>query len=579
MQCVALVLLLSGMQMAAAQAPGANNFAVEVNGAGKLSALIDDFIDIRRHANDASVSDDELQRLIGSTPRQITELLATEGYFSPVIKSELVPGGARRVARFEVDPGPPTLVSSVDLRFRGAITRRDEAGRMADLRQQAERATGKVFRQADWTDIKDALLKNLLSRDYPAATLPQSEARIDPERRSATLVIDVDSGPAFTFGKLQLEGLKRYPRSRIDVLNPIREGEPFSQDRLNELQAQLQGSGYFRSVFATIDVDPSKPDAVPVRVDVTEYERRRLSLGGGFSTDTGARLQTKFLDRNFLGRDWRLESELRIDRETRLIDGEVTTAALANGWVPSFGGRFERTDIASETSDKFRTDARLTGPDRNNELSFALSYLIERQRIADADVNGRHALIANTTLTRRRVDNLLDPHRGYVAAVEVGVGVRGLLTEQSLLRLVSRITWLQPLGPNWHALLRAQVGQVFGASRTSVPGDLLFRTGGDQSVRGYGYNSLGVADSGAVVGGRVLAVASAELVYQFAPQWGAAVFNDAGNAADSWRAFKAVMGTGVGARWRSPIGAVNLDLAFAHETRKPRLHFSVGYGF
>ena len=128
-------------------------------------------------------------------------------------------------------------------------------------------------------------------------------------------------------------------------------------------------------------------------------------------------------------------------------------------------------------------------------------------------------------------------------------------------------------------MLRGHVGQVFGARRETVPADLLFRAGGDQSVRGYAFNSLGVAQDGAVVGGRVMAVASAELVYNITPQWGAAVFTDAGNAADAWRDFRAVRGTGVGARWRSPIGPVNLDLAFGHETRQPRLHFSVGYGF
>ena len=561
-----------------ALAQNASGYAVQINGAGRLAPMLNAFLEISLHAQDRDVTTDELQRLAAAAPQQIRELMGTEGYFSPVIKQDLLTEGGRTVARFEIDPGPPTVVGDVDLRFTGAVAQSDNR-RVARLRQQWSLKIGEVFRQADWNEAKAALLKNLLARDFPAARLARSEARIDPEKRTATLTIEADSGPAFTFGELQIQGLKRYPRSRIDLLNPIQPGEPYSQVRLNELQAQLQDSGYFKSVFATIDVDPDHPVAVPVRVDVNENERRRLALGGGFSTDTGMRLQAKFLDRNFLLRDWRLDSELRLDRKGRLLAAEVATSALQNGWLPGFGGRFERTDIAGEVSDKLRIDGRLSSPNKSDEQVLGLSYLAERQRVVDAPTNNRHALIASHTFTRRRLNDLLNPRRGYVASLELGVGLRGLLTEQSLGRVVGHVTWLQPWTGTWKTLVRAQFGQVIGASRTSVPGDLLFRTGGDQTVRGYAYNSLGVAENDAIVGGRVMALLSGELIYQITPQWGAAAFNDTGNAADRWRDFKLFTGTGVGARWRSPIGPVNLDLAYAHQTRKPRLHFSIGYGF
>ena len=582
--CAALALIVTALMTACpldARAQTIDGYAVEIIGAGQFAPMLDEFLDIRRHAADRDMTLTELQRLAAAAAQQIRALLATEGYFSPRVQQDLLAGSGRPLARFEIDLGPPTLVDEVEIHFVGAIASAEgsDLPRMTRLRQQWSLAAGSAFRQADWDEAKATLLKDLLAHDYPAARLQQSEARVDPERRTATLTIEVDSGPAFTFGALQIAGLKRYPRQRIDALNPIYPGEPYSQSRLNELQARLQDSGYFKSVFATIDVDPTHPVAVPIRLDLSENERRKLSLGGGFSTDTGARLQVKFFDRNFLQRDWRLDSELRLDQKTRLAAVQIALPPQSNGWLPSFGARFERTDIASEVSDKLRLDARLTSPDQNNQPAVGMAYLAERQHVADAGSSHRHALIATSMYTRRRVDNLLSPQRGYVASLELDAGVRGLLTEQSLARFVGRVTWLQPWSPQWKTVLRAQVGQVFGARRSTVPGDLLFRTGGDQTVRGYGFESLGVADGDAVVGGRVLAVLSAELVYQITPQWGAAVFNDAGNAADAWRDFRFAVGTGVGARWRSPIGPVNLDLAFAHQTRKPRLHFSIGYGF
>jgi translocation and assembly module TamA len=565
-----------------AQAPTQKvRYAVEINGAGALTDLLNDYLEIRQHVADPDLSLEELQRLAAAAPQQIRELLATEGYFSPTVEYALRQQGDRWLARYDVNPGTPSRVEAVDIRFKGDIADGPHAQpqRINRLRRQWSLTPGERFRQAEWNNAKSTLLKGLLNRDFPAAKITDSEARIDPQSRSATLTVEVDSGPVFTFGPLQIQGLKRYSREMIERLNPIRTGEPFTQEKLTELQARLQDSGYFRTVFATIEVDPAHPRNVPVRLDLVENERRRLSLGIGFSTDTGARAQVKWLDRHFLDHDWRLESELRLDRKTPLLGTDLYFPARDNGWSPSLGAHYERTDIANEINDRIRLDARMAGPIKTDEEIWGVSYLAEQQRIVNSDTNNRRALVASYTYTRRRVDNLISPRRGYVAAIELTGGPRGIVNEANIGRILGRVNWLSPIDRRWLVVARGQVGQVVGASRNAVPSELLFRAGGNQSVRGYAFNSLGVPQAGAVVGGRVLAVLSAELVYQLTPTWGAAIFQDAGNAADSWREFRLVQGTGVGARWRSPIGPVNVDLAYGHATRQPKLHFSVGYGF
>lgn len=571
------ILLFAFSLVAHAQSP---QLTVDIVGADDHADMLREHLDISRQS-DEPMTDDELQRLLQITPEQVRGLLATEGYFSPVVRPEVLPNTAPRTIRIVIDPGPLTRIDSVDIRFRGAIAEGPQANprRMANLRRRWGLDPGDVFRQAAWTEEKSDLLKSLLVRDFPAATISRSEARIDPERRTAALTVEVDSGPAFTFGDLDINGLERYPREMIDSLNPIRPGDAYTQEKLNELQTRLEDTGYFRSAFATVEVDPAKPHQVPVRLDLTENPRKRLGLGGGFSTDTGARAQLRWLDRNFLRRGWRLESELRIDRETHVAGGEVFLPPIDIGWVPSFGVHVERTTSGGEINDKVRTGGRLVSPNKVDEKAWAIAFLGDRQRIGDAFLNHRQALIASFTYTKRRLDHPLTPRNGYVASVELGGGVKGFINESNIARVVGRFLWLDTMQRRWRTVLRAQLGQVSGGSRLTVPGDLLFRTGGDQSVRGYGFNSLGVEQNGAVVGGTVTAVVSAELVYQIAPQWGAAVFTDAGNAADSWSDLKLRRGTGVGARWRSPIGPVNIDLAYGHATREPRLHFSVGYGF
>ncbi len=585
--CMLLGALLFGSAFAAESetestvpSPSPATYTVELDGAGDLTGFLNEHLDLIRKMKETDLHPEEFRRLTGAANRQIRELLATQGYFSPKVTHVLEEADERWFARFSIDPGPPVIVDKVDLRFAGHIASDPEAQqRINRLRRQWSLDRDERFRQEEWDNAKNNLLKNFLNRDYPAARITESEARIDPEQHSASLMVTVDSGPPFTFGELQIQGLDRYSREMVDNLNPIEPGEAFSQEKLDQLQARLQDTGYFRSAFATIEVDPTNPQQVPVRLDLVEHKLHRLGLGVGFSTDNGARAEIKWLDRQFLGRDWRLQSNLLVDRNTRLIGGDVAMQPLQNGWHPNVSGSFERSELTGQVTDAIRTTARLTSPSKENEQSVALSFLADRQRIPGLSPNNRQALIASYRYTMRRVDNLITPRRGHVTSVEVGAGPVGTLNNQHIARVLAQTTFLHTFDRRWQTVLRAQAGQVSGASRRSVPEDLLFRTGGDQTVRGYGYNTLGVDENGATVGGRMFGLLSAELVYYFTPEWGAAVFTDAGAATDSWSDFRLKQGSGVGARWRSPIGPINVDLAYGHATREPRIHFSVGYGF
>jgi translocation and assembly module TamA len=120
---------------------------------------------------------------------------------------------------------------------------------------------------------------------------------------------------------------------------------------------------------------------------------------------------------------------------------------------------------------------------------------------------------------------------------------------------------------------------VISGGRDGIPSENLFRAGGAQSIRGYDYLGLGVRVGDAVVGGRVIALGSLEYQYPVVGNWLGALFLDVGNAADRWSDWKPVRGAGIGARWRSPIGPINIDLAHASPDGRWRMHFSVGYSF
>jgi translocation and assembly module TamA len=185
----------------------------------------------------------------------------------------------------------------------------------------------------------------------------------------------------------------------------------------------------------------------------------------------------------------------------------------------------------------------------------------------------------------RDLDNPVLPTRGYALSTDASVGHTFHTQADSdwFSRATGRLTGYWQLGDAWYGQGRVQLGQVFARNGVSVPFTLLFRAGGDESVRGYAYQSLGPVDAnGIAVGGKVLATGSLEIARPIARNipsvWGAA-FIDAGNATDSWQGFHPAIGWGVGLRWRSPVGPLRIDLAYGEQVRRVRLHFSVGITF
>jgi translocation and assembly module TamA len=136
-----------------------------------------------------------------------------------------------------------------------------------------------------------------------------------------------------------------------------------------------------------------------------------------------------------------------------------------------------------------------------------------------------------------------------------------------------------PVGRASELQFRAEGGVVLAPSRDGIPSTLLFRTGGDNTVRGYAFDSLGVQDGDAVVPGRYYAVANVDAIRWIGESWGVAAFVDAGNAIDSLTAVHLALGYGLGARVRTPLGPFRLDVAYGEDVHKVRVHFSVGLTF
>ncbi len=569
----------SAQPAASASAPAtAARYDVRIDAPHAWQALLKQDLDIERWRVFEDITPEQLHALIDQVPKQVADLLAAEGYFSPRVQVGLETVAKPVVVTIQVQPGEATRVTGLDLQVNGPDGQPD-ASLAARLRHDWSLADGQVFRSAAWETAKSNALLGLLTRRYPAAHIAQSQARVDPKRHSAALRLVLDTGPGYSFGPVQVEGLKLYPASIVQRLAPFQPGQPYTQAKLLEYQQLLQGSRYFRTATVAAPLTEAQGTMLPVQVRVVEYKPQKLGLGVGYSSNTGARTQVDYENLNILGRAWRFTSALKLETLLQSLGAGLAFPRAANGSRYSLSADVQHANIQGLTTRSLILGGQRQRLDGPIETVLSLQYITERQDVLGYGSTTAQALMPNYSWTRRRLDNPIDPSSGSLVNAQIGAGSKALLSDQNFIRLVLRGVQYIPLGSRNQLILRGEVGSVFSPSANGIPQQELFRAGGIGSVRGYAYQSLGVTEGGAIVGGRALLTASAEAVHWLTPQWGASVFYDRGDAANSFGALKTVAGYGIGARWRSPAGIISIDLAYGQAIQSYRLQFNAGVSF
>lgn len=521
-------------------------------------------------------SGDPLERLAAArrARRAMEDALSAEGWFSPQIDITLTDPPT-----VVVQLGARTGIAEVLIEFQGAISRSQGAARREQLINSWKLPKGAPFRQADWDAAKTQLLTQLSAEDYAAATIVSSRVEVDPARATARIHVVADSGPAFTLGAVQVSGLSRYTPELVARYNAISPGARYSQARLLDLQTALQNTRYFSSVMVDVSRDPDSPIEVPILVQVSEAKSKRLSVGVGGSTNFGPRGELLYEDSNWLDRAWGLGLGARGDRLRQSQYVEAFLPMRPGGARDSLGVLHENTDIQGLATRRVALGANREWKRDKLETRVSINAQREESLAEGLDAVARRALSVAGVWAWRDVDNPLDPRRGAVFGVEVAGATRLLLSDENCARGYVRAQQYWPVGALDVFSLRGELGVTAARDRDGVPQGFLFRAGGAQSVRGYAYQGLGVRQGNATVGGRLMAVASAEYTHWLNPRWGMAGFMDAGNVSDDRASFRFVFGAGLGARWRSAAGPLAFDLAYGERDRKVRPHFSIMIAF
>lgn len=567
------VLLLA----ASCTAWGQSELVVRVKPANKaLQANIEGYI-----GSLGDRDEDALLRFSRGAEEQARKAAQALGYYQAQIDAQVQPPSKpdqplQLIIR--VEPGEPVRLRNVQVRIEGPASEM-KAFRVPDSRALRQ---GEQLNHGAYEDAK-RLIQNQASRyGFFDGRFARQRLAVDPRAGVADIELVYQSGPRYRLGKVTFGGDAPLDDDLLQRMVGFKPGTPYDSELVAELNNDLQSSGYFEGVRVDAAPTAAVNDVVPVAVQLDTRKPRTLGLGLGFSTDVGPRGKANWTRHwvNPQGHSYGWETEISGPRQNVGLWYDVPLDPPLTDKL-RFAGGYQNEELSgTDTLSKLLT----VGPEWHSKLPsgwqrvISLKYQREEYRLGD-DSGLSNLLMPGISYSYLRSDNRIDPHNGYRLQFDVQVAKEGLVSDTNLVHGNVLLKGLTTLGQNHRVLGRVQ----FGGSATNgydkkMPPSLRFFAGGDQSVRGYDYQTLSPKNSqGDRIGGRYLVAGSVEYQYSITEKWRVATFVDQGNAFNSLELPSLKTGVGIGVRWVSPVGPLRLDLARALDDDGGfRVHFSMG---
>lgn len=567
------LLLLAASSMAWAQ----SELLVRVKPANKaLKSNIEGYI-----GSLGDRDEEALLRFSRGAEEQTRKAAQALGYYQARVETEVKPAGdkdkpAQLIIR--VEPGEPVRLRSVTVRIDGPASEL-KVFRIPDSKALRP---GEQLNHGTYEDAK-RLIQNQASRyGFFAGRFERQRLAVDPQAGVADIELVYQSGPRYRLGAVTFGGDAPLDNDLLQRMVSFKPGTPYDSELIAELNNDLQSSGYFDSVRVDAAPTAAVGEDIPVDVRLDTRKPRTLGLGLGFSTDVGPRGKANWTRHwvNPQGHSYGWETELSAPRQNVGLWYDIPLDPPLTDKL-RFAGGYQNEEISgTDTLSKLLT----VGPEWHSKLPsgwqrvISLKYQREEYRLGD-DSGLSNLLMPGVSFSYLRSDNRIDPHNGYRLQFDLQAAKEGLGSDTNLIHGNVLLKGLTTLGKRHRLLGRVQFGgSATNGYQQNIPPSLRFFAGGDQSVRGYDYQSLSPKNNqGDRIGGRYLVAGSAEYQYSIAEKWRLATFVDQGNSFNSLEFPSLKTGVGIGVRWVSPVGPLRLDLARALDDDGGfRLHFSMG---
>ena len=540
---------------------------------------------------DKTVTQRRLDYLLDVAEDEAREALEPFGYFSPAIQVSSSGSADALVVTLDIAKGEPVRVRKEDVRItnEGADDRylREELAAFAPK-------PGAIFFQPQYEASKAQITRRLAERGYFDADFIARRVEVTRAEHAADIDLGWDSGLRYDMGQVTFvqEPSEIIRPQLLEELIYWKEGEYYHQGRLDRLRKSLVALDY----FARIDIDPQPENAkdylVPVTVTLSPAKRNAYNLGVSYGTDSGigftAGAERRYVNKR--GHKALAQLDYAQKRKTLTLQYRVPAFKWLDGW---YTGSLQFADEQNDYIDTRRMEfvASRSG-EINRYLTAVASLHLLRERLlyeVDQGVNGAQSLYTYATYAFPSLraeyidaDDRLYPRDALGATLTARGGVENVGSDASFAQLHLQARWFKGMGERSRLMLRGELGHTWTNALVQIPPSLRYYAGGDRSIRGYAWREVGPRIDGTTrgeryaIGAKNVATASIEFDHYFTPTWGAAVFVDSGTAFDDkpdWRT-----GVGIGARWKSPVGPVRIDIARGLDQPDSPFQLYIGLG-
>jgi translocation and assembly module TamA len=517
-------------------------------------------LSIDQEKNAADLTESRVLRLHKLAPKEIQTALQPFGYYQPAVESELTATAQGWKATYRVEPGEPVRVAALNISIVGEAA--DDAA-LTELIDRFPLQQDDILVHSRYEDGKTRLLRTALNRGYLKANLAEHRIRVYPEKQRADIHLTLASGIRYQFGEVNFSD-SVINRELLERYSDIETGEPYAGEKLLELQNALFDSDYFSRVEVSPQRDQTDGRRVPIEVATTAGKRHRYSFGIGYGTDTGARGTVGYKNRRINRRGHRFFSTLRLSElQENLTAGYVIPFRnpRTDQWEISASLINDHPDSDREEETSILGVSRRISPRPNWVETLYLTYRQDSYQIGTD--KGQTLQLVPGAIVERIKGRIKDGQRtGNRFSLEVRGGHDGFISDVSFFQPILTAKVIHGLTRKSRVLLRGEVAGTLIDGFDDLPLSLRYYAGGDNSVRGYGYQRLSPRNAeGDILGGKQKLVGSIEFDYMFRDKWSVATFFDTGNAFDDWDDMGLEQGVGAGIRWYSPVGPLRIDLA------------------